>query len=230
MSDEQEGVFISSPVTRRWSLSLSGLYPITDVRVSGLSHAEQVARLGAGGATLVQLREKHLSPREFYLEARAALRVARERGVRLIINDRVDIALALGADGVHLGQDDLGPEAARRLLGDDAIIGFSTHNIEQAKEAARLPVDYIAIGPVYPTSSKENPDPVVGVEELRRIRRAIGPTPLVAIGGITRLNARAALSAGAESVACISDLLARPAEIADRTREFIHRLQTQKPE
>jgi thiamine-phosphate pyrophosphorylase len=212
------------------SLLLSKLYPITDVRVSGLSHAEQVARLSAGGATLVQLREKQLSPREFYLEAQEALRVARERGVRLLINDRVDIALALGADGVHLGQDDLGPLAARRLLGPTAIIGFSTHNIEQATKAARLPVDYIAIGPIYPTSSKENPDPTVGVEELRRVRRAIGPIPLVAIGGITRLNARAALLAGADSVACISDLLARPAEIEERTREFIHGLETQNPE
>lgn len=230
MSDEQEKAFISSLVTRHSSMLLSGLYPITDVRVSGLSHAEQVARLSAGGATLVQLREKHLSPREFYLEAREALRVARERGVRLIINDRVDIALALRADGVHLGQDDLGPEAARRLLGQSAVIGFSTHNLEQAREAARLPVDYIAIGPIFPTSSKENPDPTVGVQELRRVREAVGPIPLVAIGGITRRNARSALSAGADSVACIGDLLARPDEIKERTREFIHALQAQKLE
>src|SRR5215210_4723475 len=123
------------------------LYPITDVRLSGLSHAEQVARLGVGGATLVQLREKHLSPREFYDEAEESLGVARKLGMRLIINDRADIALALRADGVHLGQDDLQPEAARRLLGEEAIIGFSTHSLEQAREAARLPVDYIAIGP-----------------------------------------------------------------------------------
>jgi thiamine-phosphate pyrophosphorylase len=198
--------------------------------VSGLSHAEQVARLRAGGATLVQLREKHLSPREFYLEASAALRVAREAGVRVIINDRVDIAIALKADGVHLGQDDLQPEAARRLLGPSGIIGFSTHNLEQAREAARLPVDYIAIGPVYATSSKENPDPVVGLEELRRIRQAIGPIPLVAIGGITRENARAALTAGADAVACISDLLAHAAQIEGRTREFISALEAQKPE
>jgi thiamine-phosphate pyrophosphorylase len=209
---------------------LPKLYPITDVRLSGLSHAEQVARLSAGGARLVQLREKHLSPREFYLEAKEALRVARPMGVRLIINDRVDIALALGADGVHLGQDDLTPEAARKLLGQAAIIGFSTHNIEQAREAARLPVDYIAIGPIYATSSKENPDPVVGLEELRRVRREIGPIPLVAIGGITRENARATLSAGADSIACIGDLLAHAAEIEARTRGFISELQTHKPE
>jgi len=146
-------------------MRLPKLYPITDARLTGLSHAEQVARLGAGGATLVQLREKHLSPVEFYREALEALRVARSLGVRLIINDRADIALALHADGVHLGQDDLPPEAARKLLGPTAIIGFSTHNLEQAIAAASLPIDYIAIGPIYSTSSKEKPDPVVGPKE-----------------------------------------------------------------
>jgi len=203
------------------SLLLPKLYPITDVRLSGLSHAEQVLRLSAGGATLVQLREKHLSPREFYDEAGRALRVARERGVRLIINDRVDIALALRADGVHLGQDDLAPEAARRLLGEEAIIGFSTHNLEQAREAARLRVDYIAIGPIFNTSSKENPDPTVGLDGLSRVRHEIGSIPLVAIGGITRENARAVLNAGADSVAVIGALLTRPGAIEERTRRFI---------
>ena len=172
----------------------------------------------------MQLREKHLSPREFYAEAEAALRVACERGVRLIINDRVDIALALRADGVHLGQDDLEPEAARHLLGEDAIIGFSTHNIEQAREAARLPVDYIAIGPIYATSTKENPDPVVGLDGLRRVREAVGLKPLVAIGGITRENARDVIEAGADSVAVISQLLNEPAEIERRTRELLDTL------
>ena len=198
------------------------LYPITDARLSGLSHAEQVARLSEGGATFIQLREKRLPPREFYDEASKALRVARERGVRLIINDRVDVALALGADGVHLGQDDLPPEAARRLLGERAIIGFSTHNIEQAMDAARLPVDYVAVGPVFATASKENPDPVLGLDELRLVRRAIGGrVPLVAIGGIALENARETLDAGADSLAVISLLLKRPAEIARRTREML---------
>lgn len=197
---------------------LPKFYPITDARLSRLTHAEQVARLSAGGATLIQLREKHLSPREFYAEAEAALRVARERGVRLIINDRVDIALALRADGVHLGQDDLEPEAARRLLGEDAIIGFSTHNIAQAREAAALPVDYIASGPIYATSTKENPDPVVGLEGLRRVREAVEDKPLVAIGGINRENMRDVIEAGADSIAVISLLLNEPSEIERRTR------------
>ena len=200
---------------------LSKLYPITDARLSGLTHAEQVARLSAGGATLIQLREKHLSPREFYAEAEAALCVARECGVRLIINDRVDLALALRADGVHLGQDDLATEAARRLLGEDAIIGCSTHNIAQAREAARQPVDYIAIGPIYATSTKENPDPVVGLDELRRVREAVGRKPLVAIGGINRENAREVINAGADAIAVISLLLAEPSEIERRTRESL---------
>ncbi|MFL6282273.1 MAG: thiamine phosphate synthase, partial [Pyrinomonadaceae bacterium] len=135
------------------SFELPKLYPITDRRLSGLSHAEQVARLIDGGATFIQLREKHLSPREFYVEAEEALRVARARGVKLIINDRADIALALGADGVHLGQDDMPPEAARSLLGGGAVVGFSTHGVEQAIAAARLPVDYIAVGPIFKTAS-----------------------------------------------------------------------------
>jgi thiamine-phosphate pyrophosphorylase len=203
---------------------LPKLYPITDARLAGLSHAEQVARLSAGGAELVQLREKHLSPREFYVEAEAALRVARECGLRLIINDRVDIALALKADGVHLGQDDLSPLAARGLLGQDAIIGFSTHNLEQACEASQLPVDYIAIGPIFATASKEKPDPVVGLEGLARVRAAVGQMRLVAIGGINDLNAGDVLKAGADSVAVIGALISEPAEIAERTRQMLSNL------
>jgi thiamine-phosphate pyrophosphorylase len=203
-------------------LHLPKLYAITDARLSGLAHAEQVARLAEGGATLVQLREKHASPRDFLREAEAALRVARERGVRLVINDRADIALACGADGVHLGQDDLPPRAARRLLGAEFVVGYSTHDLAQLAEAARLPVDYVAFGPVFPTRSKENPDRVVGLELLARARRALPPSiPLVAIGGITRENAGSALDAGADSVAVISALVSAPGEIARRTREFL---------
>ena len=206
-------------------INLPKLYPITDVRLSGLSHAEQVRRLSAGGATLVQLREKHLAPREFYREAEAALRVARSLGVRLIINDRVDLALALHTDGVHLGQDDLPPEAAREILGKDAIIGFSTHSVEQASVAARLPIDYLAIGPIFETSSKEKPDPVVGLEGLRRVREITGEIPLVAIGGIRPENIGEVLKAGADTVAVISLLLAGPPEIETRTREILTALQ-----
>ena len=202
-------------------MNLPKFYPITDARLTNLSHAEQVERLRDGGARFIQQREKHLTPREFYDAAEDALDVARERGVRLIVNDRADIALALGADGVHLGQDDLDPAAARRLLGERFIIGYSTHTVAQAIEAARLPIDYIALGPIFPTRTKENPDPTVGLEALRRVRDSIDPSvALVAIGCITRDTARAALDAGADSVAVVSALLAAPDLIAERTKEF----------
>ena len=206
---------------------LPKLYPITDRLLSGLSHAEQVARLCEGGATLVQVREKRLPPREFYREAEEALKVARSFGARLVVNDRADIALALGADGVHLGQDDMPPAAARALLGERAVVGFSTHGPGQAVAAAGLPVDYVAIGPVFATSSKEKPDPTVGLEGVRRVRAAVGAVSLVAIGGITAETARAVLEAGADSVAVIGALVANPAdpsEITRRTRAFLARI------
>ena len=190
----------------RTSFRLPRVYPITDVSISGLSHAEQVALLAGSGATLVQIREKHAPPLQFYEQAKAAVAVARERGVQIIINDRVDIALAVGADGVHLGQDDLPPEAARRLLGDNAVIGCSTHSLSQALEVTKLPVDYIAIGPIFQTSTKENPSPVVGLDGLRVVREAIGKLPLVAIGGITPANIEEVIEAGADAVAMIRGL------------------------
>ena len=195
------------------------VYPITDTKISGISHADQVSLLADGGATFVQLREKKLSALDFYNEAKAALTVARQRGVTLIINDRVDVALALGARGVHLGQDDLPPDAARKLLGEGAIIGYSTHNVSQAIAAATLPVDYVAIGPIFQTSSKANPDPVVGLEGLRAVRNAIGAMNVVAIGGITHENAASVIEAGADTVAVISSLLSGGSTaISDRYR------------
>lgn len=185
---------------------LPPVYPITDTQISGLSHAEQVALFAQAGATLVQLREKRAPALKFYEEAKAALAVAAERGLQVIINDRVDIALALGVTGVHLGQDDLPPEAARRLLGDDAVIGYSTHSVVQAIEASTFPIDYLAIGPIFATSTKENPDALVGLDGLRAVRSAVGNLPLVAIGGITAGNTSEVLQAGADSAAMISGL------------------------
>jgi thiamine-phosphate pyrophosphorylase len=196
------------------------IYPLTDVRLSGLSHVEQVLRLSDGGANLIQLREKNLTPRQFFKQAEEALHIARQRGVRIVINDRVDIALALEADGVHLGQDDFPPEAARRLLGDRAIIGVSTHSVEQARRASRLPVNYLAIGPIFPTSSKTDLEPVLGLGGLRRVRDAIGNFPLVAIGGITRENAREVLESGADAIALIGALLANGTEITERIKSL----------
>ena len=202
--------------------SLPKLYPITDRSISGLSHAEQIERLAAGGASLIQLREKHASPREFYQTALEAMIVAKRSGVQLVINDRVDIAIAVKADGVHLGQDDLPPGKARMLLGEDRIIGFSTHTVDQALEADSAPVDYIAIGPVFPTSTKENPDAIVSTADIREIKSRISK-PLVAIGGITIENARLVIDAGADSVAMISDLLATT-DITERTHRFLELL------
>jgi len=142
--------------------------------------------------------------------------------VRLIVNDRVDLAEAVGADGVHLGQDDLPPEAARRLLGPDAVIGYSTHNVEQALAASKLPISYLAIGPIFQTTSKTDTSPVLGLDCLRAVRRAIGALPLVAIGGITHANARSVIEAGADSVAVISALMSDPARIAEATRALVY--------
>lgn len=202
-------------------MELPRLYPITDLKLCGLSHAAQVAALVEGGARLIQLRDKNSSPREFYAAAKEALHVARSSGALLIINDRVDIALALGADGVHLGQDDLPPAAARRILGDHALIGYSTHNVEQAVDASRTGASYLAIGPIFPTSSKNNPDPVIGLEGLRRVRKLTAPLPLVAIGGINHENAKEVIAAGADAVAVIGALLCDPQRIAALTRELL---------
>jgi thiamine-phosphate pyrophosphorylase len=202
------------------SFRLPRVYPLTDVHLSGLSHADQVRLLSLGGATLVQLREKHMPGLQFYEHARAAVAA----GVPLIINDRVDIALAVGAHGVHLGQDDMPPEAARRLLGDKAIIGYSTHSVEQAGRALTLPIDYIAIGPIFTTSTKTNPSPTLGLEGLRAVRQAVGDVQLIAIGGISHSNAREVIEAGADSVAVISALLCDPAEISHATQTLINSL------
>jgi thiamine-phosphate pyrophosphorylase len=202
-------------------LDLPKVYPITDTRRSGLTHAEQVARLIEGGASLIQLRDKHATPREFYQAAAPALKVARAHRVRLIINDGVDIALALKVDGVHLGQTDMPADAARRLLGPQAIIGFSTHNLEQARLAIDLPIDYLAFGPVFPTSSKENPDPITGLAALREISTLKGTMPLVAIGGIKLETAVSVLKAGADAVALIADLVADSSRIADNMRRIL---------
>ncbi len=200
---------------------LPKVYPITDTNLSGLSHAEQVDRLISGGATLIQLRDKHAAPRDFYRQAEAALQIARKHAVRLIINDRVDVALALGADGIHLGQTDIPVEAARRLLGESAIIGISTHNLAQAELAANMPVDYVAFGPIFKTSTKENPDPIVGLETLRAVRTIVGALPVVAIGGITLANAEAAWRAGADAVSSIAALVSDPSRIPENMRQML---------
>ena len=164
----------------------------------------------------MQLREKHATSREFYDAAQAVMSFAHDNDVKIIINDRVDIVLALKAHGVHLGQDDLAPEHARRLLGREAVIGFSTHSIDQACAAVSMPIDYVAYGPIFTTTTKENPDAVVGTEGLRRIRDSIGNFPLVAIGGIGEKHLRSVIDAGADSAAIISEILSNPTDISGR--------------
>lgn len=199
-------------------LNLPKIYPITNVELSGLSHPDQVRSLADAGCRFGQIREKSGSSREIFDAVVESLSIANSFGMKLILNDRVDIAIAARVHGVHLGQDDLPPTEARKLLGDDAIIGYSTHSVEQAIAAAQLPIDYLAIGPVFATTSKENPDPVVGLDGIRMVRDAIGDFPLVAIGGINVSNLAAVLAAGADSAAIISDLFAPETNISGRFR------------
>ena len=188
-------------------LQLPAVYPITDTEISGLNLDEQIRRLADGGATLVQVRDKYAPSRAFYESARDALQIARDRNVRILINDRIDIALVCDADGVHLGQEDVPPDEARRLLGDKAVIGFSTHTMDQVKAALRLPVDYIAFGPIFPTSTKEKADPVVGLALLAEVKSLAGAMPVVAIGGIDETTILSVMNAGADSAAVISSVL-----------------------
>jgi len=169
--------------------------------------------LAAGGVTLVQYRNKAGSARAMLSDARK-IKGALGEAVTLIMNDRADLCIAAGYHGVHVGQDDLSPEGARAVIGPTLILGVSTHNLEQVREADAGPADYIAFGPIFPTYSKQRPDPVVGVEGLRAARLATRK-PLVAIGGITRANARSVIDAGADSVEVIADLLASPRQSAE---------------
>ena len=173
-----------------------------------------------GGARLIQIRDKSRVSRVFLDSVVAAVSIARPLGVKIIVNDRIDIALAANADGVHLGQHDLPPDMARRLLGEQAIIGYSTHTLNQAKEARAMPINYIALGPIFPTKSKENPDPIVGTAELAFVRNVIGSIPLVAIGGITAENLLSVFAAGADSAAIIGALVAEPGLISERMAEL----------
>jgi thiamine-phosphate pyrophosphorylase len=211
-------------------LKLPPLYPIIDFSCFAakpdpiMAIVRYAEELIAAGATLIQLRDKSQPEqmRRFLSCARELRRVTLDRAT-LIINDRVDICLAADADGVHLGQDDLSPESARKIFdqvkdGKTRLIGFSTHNLSQLREADSLPIDYIAIGPVFATGSKANPDPVVGLEGVRQARQ-VTRKPLVAIGGITRQNCAQVKAAGADAVAVISDILESPAKaVADFLR------------
>ncbi|MGA2337211.1 MAG: thiamine phosphate synthase [Terriglobales bacterium] len=204
-------------------LQLPRLYPILDAACfsdaddDGGRLVAAAEELAAAGCTLLQYRNKSGNARKTLAEARelrARLGAIFRPNVKLIMNDRADLCLAAGFDGLHIGQDDLLPESARRIIGSARWLGVSTHNPEQLAEADKTSADYLAIGPVFATASKANPDPVVGLEGVRRARE-LTPKPLVAIGGITRANARSVIEAGADAVAVISDLIRDPRKSAE---------------
>src|SRR5690348_5316485 len=194
---------------------LSCLYPILDASCFAASQEliGAASDLVQAGCTLLQYRNKSGSARVMLEHARE-LKIRFGSGITLIMNDRADLCLAADFDGVHVGQQDLSPESVRKIIGPDRLLGVSTHNPEQLRDADSTSADYLAIGPVFATSSKQNPDPVVGLEGVRRAR-ALMRKPLVAIGGITRSNAASVIEAGADSVAVISDLLRDPRKSAE---------------
>jgi thiamine-phosphate pyrophosphorylase len=206
-------------------LNLPRVYPILDTATLGRLNLDPIraaAALLEGNARIVQFRHKTFWSREIFAQASEIAALCRDAGALFIVNDRADYASLLHA-GLHLGQDDLLPTDARRVIGPNAIIGFSTHNPDQMRAAQSEPVDYVAFGPVFPTASKERPDPTVGIEGLSTVR-TLTTKPLVAIGGITRDNASICWSAGADSVAVIADLLPTPCTpraIRDRMAEWL---------
>ncbi|HSF56721.1 MAG TPA: thiamine phosphate synthase [Candidatus Binatia bacterium] len=210
------------PLPRR--LQLPPLYAILDPEQTRGRAAESALReLLDGSAQWLQLRAKAISPRDFLELACAVRRRTHSSGCKLIVNDRVDIALACDADGVHLGQEDLPLHAARKLMGE-RIIGISTHDIEQAKEAEEGGADYIGFGPMFGTATKETGYSTRGLEMLRQVREGVS-IPIVAIGGITERNVNEVWEAGADSAAIISDILGAN-DIADKAKRILTLRQT----
>ena len=201
---------------------LPRFYPILDTEVAlrrGMDPVNAAEQILGAGARILQFRHKGFLSRGAlaWLEQIAAL--CQNSGAMLVVNDRADVAKLFDA-ALHLGQEDLTPAIARRVTGPDSIVGYSTHNEAQLRAAMNQPADYLALGPVFGTVTKENPDPTVGLAELRRLR-LVCDRPLAAIGGITRANARRTLEAGADSVAVIGDLFPEDGNIGIRTKEYL---------
>lgn len=206
------------------------LYALVDPRRAGAFALDDLAhRIASGGATLIQLRDKESDTRSFIARARRVKAKLRGLGAPLLINDRVDVALASEADGVHLGQDDMTPQDARRLLGPRAIIGLTVRSLAEAEAAAVDCIDYVAIGGVFATTSKDKPDPPVGLggfnANAAAVRRRAPQMPIAAIAGIDRSNAADVIAAGADGVAVISalSLAADPAAAARELRAIVDR-------
>jgi thiamine-phosphate pyrophosphorylase len=191
------------------SLVFPRLYVIMDASLLRRSELATAQMLAEAGVELIQFRAKSSSSRSLFEASRRVADFCRGRGVRFIVNDRPDVAALAGAGGVHVGQEDLGVEEARAVCGAGLWVGVSTHNVAQLEAAAQTSADYIAVGPIFETATKEKPDPVVGTELIRRARALTGK-PLVAIGGITVEGAEAAWRAGADCVAVARDVLAAP--------------------
>ncbi len=203
-------------------LALPALYVILDAALLPSDPIELTNRFLDAGVRLFQYRNKTASSLELLHAAQSLCVTVRQRGAEFILNDRPDIARLAGANGVHLGQDDVAVSTARRIVGSDGIIGISTHNLKQFRAAIELDADYIAVGPVFATGSKRNPDPVVGIEFIRKAR-ALTDKPIVAIGGITLERAPEVIAAGADSVAVISDILSAKNPV-QRAEQFLEKL------
>jgi thiamine-phosphate pyrophosphorylase len=195
------------------------LYAILDADQAGRADPPFARILADAGVKLIQIRDKRAPARKIYDTSKTLLETLRPTGVRMIVNDRPDITAMVDAAGVHVGQEDLPVEVARRICGSARWVGVSTHNLEQLGEANLTSADYIAVGPVFPTATKANPDPVVGLELLRAARR-VTKKPLVAIGGITIESAEAVYRAGADSVAVVQDLISAEDPVR-RVKEYL---------
>jgi thiamine-phosphate pyrophosphorylase len=230
--DHGESGLVTGHSSLATAFSEAPLYAILDTAAGSSLPAEAaVEALLRAGVRVIQYRHKGSFRRAHFQECVALARMIREAGGVFFVNDRADVADLSGAAGVHLGQEDLPPEKARRVLGEHRLIGYSTHTLAQARSAAAAPVDYIAVGPVFSTHTKINPDPVVGLALISEVR-ALTNKPLVAIGGITMENAPSVLAAGADAVAVIRDLVAGPglAGLEERARRFLAALKARDRE
>ncbi len=207
-------------------LVLPRLYVILDAALITSPERDCALSLAEAGVRLLQYRNKSASSRQYLDSSRALADALLPHGVSFIVNDRPDVAFLAGASGVHVGQDDLGVEQARRVAGPDMLVGVSTHNLEQFERAAESTAGYIAVGPIFATSSKANPDPVVGLDFVRKVR-AITGKPIVAIGGISLDRAKSVIEAGADSVAVISGILSAP-NPPQSARQYLEVLETAK--
>ncbi len=204
-------------------LVLPRLYVILDAALLTVPETECAQELAAAGVRLLQYRNKRASARELFECAKRLSSLLIPQGVKFVVNDRADVASAAEASGVHVGQEDLRAEAARSVIGPGKLLGVSTHNLDQFKEAAATTADYIAVGPIFATGTKANPDPIVGTDFIRKVR-PLTDKPIVAIGGITLERTPEIIESGADSVAVISDILGAP-NLGMRARQYIDLLE-----